>query len=256
MEPTLSGAEIPAPVITLPAALRHLVSALNALAAPDMPAIAVIGGMAVNIRLSTADTAHRATLDIDVVADQDTPTAVEILSRGHEVARANTVVVGGIEVDVIETHSVSADDLSDLDDESALFIVAHRWALETAQPLRIVSLGADGLAAVVPVATPAGLVAAKSHAAGYPRAARRSTKHGGDLYDIFRLIEVFDRRSGLRTQLAEAPGRLGQLIASVVQTEILTNPTRAMRQMTYASSTALSVDRIVDVIEPFVAALR
>jgi hypothetical protein len=54
MEPTLSGAEIPAPVITFPASLRRLGSALNALTAPDMPAIAATGGMAVNIRLSTA----------------------------------------------------------------------------------------------------------------------------------------------------------------------------------------------------------
>jgi hypothetical protein len=73
------------------------------------------------------------------------------------------------------------------------------------EPVRITTIDPDALIVEVPVATPAGLIAAKCHAAGYPRAARRATKHGGDLYDIFRLIEVFDTRGGLRTELAEAP---------------------------------------------------
>ena len=147
---------------------------------------------------------------------------------------------------------MASEDLSELDDASALFVAGHRWALETAEAVRILTVGADSPTLEVLVAMPAGLIAAKSHAAGYPRAARRSTKHGDDLYDIFRLIEVFDRRGELRAQFADAPGRLGNL----VQTEVLTNPARAMRHMTPVSSTTLSIDRIMDVLEPFVADLR
>lgn len=107
----------------------------------------------------------------------------------------------------------------------------------------------------MPVATPAGLVAAKSHAAGYPRQRRRATKHGGDLYDLFRLVEVFDAAGHIRAALAEAPGGVGLIVAEVVRTEILLNPGRAMREMSPAAPTALDVDRIVDVMEPFVADL-
>jgi len=219
-----------------------------------MPAIAVIGGMAVNIRLSTAADAHRATQDIDLVADEAIPTAVEVLSDRQGPARENTVVVRGIEIDIIETHAVTDDDLDGLDDEDRLFVVGHRWALETARAVRIATAG-DAPAVEVPVAAPAGLIAAKSHAAGYPRAARRSTKHGGDLYDVFRLVEVFDARGELRAQLSAAPGGLGHLVAHVFETEILANPPRAMRQMLPAASTPLDVQQIVDVVRPFVSGL-
>ena len=101
------------------------------------------------------------------------------------------------------------------------------------------------------VATAAGLVATKSHAAGYPKAARRANKHGGDLYDLFRLIEAFDRRGELRTDLAAAPGGLGKLVAQVVEAEILANPARAQRQMSPVASTVLDVGRIGDITEPF-----
>ena len=80
-----------------------------------MPATAVIGGTVVNMRLSTVDRGHRATLDIDVVAHQGTPTAVEILARSHDLARTSTVIVNGIEEDVIETRPAHSEDLDELD---------------------------------------------------------------------------------------------------------------------------------------------
>lgn len=181
---------------------------LESLTDSEMPAIGVIGGMAVNVRLSTRNEAHRATQDIDVVADEHIPTAVEVLARGHELAREHTVVVDGVEVDVIETQAMNERALDGLDDGAKLFLAAHRWALDTAAPMRITTVGSP-FTVEVAVATAAGLVAAKSHAAGYPRAARRATKHGGDLYDIFRLIEVFDARSELRASIAAAPAAQG-----------------------------------------------
>jgi hypothetical protein len=211
--------------------------------------------MAVNIRLSTAAEAHRVTQDIDLVADKASPTAVEVLSHGTKPAQEDTVVLSGIEIDVIETHPVTDQDLDGLNDEQRLFVVGHRWALETAGIVRVAT-ATDASAVEVPVAAPAGLVAAKSHAAGYPRAARRETKHGGDLYDIFRLIEVFDTRGDVRARFAAAPGGLAVLVADVIETEILSDPQRAMRRMSPVSSTPLDVPRIIDVMEPFVSALR
>src|SRR5439155_11333626 len=160
-ESTLSGAD--PPLVVLPSALAPLLGALAALTAPDLPDIAVIGGIAVNIRLSTVSTAHRATQDIDVVAHSELPPAIEILGRGRRRPSEQTVVADGIDVDVIETQPITDDVLDGFDDANRLFLAGHRWALDTAEPLRLV---ADGHDVTVPVATPAGLIAAKSHAAG------------------------------------------------------------------------------------------
>ena len=247
---------MPPPLVVLPARLAAMVRALHALDVPGMPAVAVIGGMAVNIRLSTVADAHRATQDIDLVAHDAVPGAFDILAHDHPARRDQSVVVDGVTIDVIVTHPVTDDDLDGLADDQRLFLAGHRWALDSAQPVRI-AVGTDAAVILVPVATPAGLVAAKSHAAGYPRAARRATKHAGDLYDLFRLVEVFDSAGQLRDELSAAPGQIGRLVADVVIAEILANPARAAHQMGVASLAGLPrADRVRDVLEPFVDELR
>jgi hypothetical protein len=104
----------------------------------------------------------------------------------------------------------------------------------------------------VPVATPAGLVAAKAHAAGFARQTRRASKHGGDLYDIYRLLEVFDAQGAVRADLHRALADTGRIVARVIEVEMLSNPARTLRQMTSSSSQPLDADRIVDVLQPFV----
>ena len=229
-----------------------MVVAIVELTAPGMPPVAIVGGTGVNIRLSTSGDAHRATPDIDVVVGAHDPEAIEVLADEHERVREHTVIVAGIEVDVIPTEQVTDHELADLEnDGDRLFTAGHRWAYETAEPVRVTTLGADAPTAVVGVGSAAGLVAAKSHAAGYPRPGRRANKHGGDLFDIYRLVEVFDGDGTLRAQLAAAPGGIGRIIAGVVRAEILTNPARAMRQMSSSTLVPLDVDRIVDALEPF-----
>jgi nucleotidyltransferase AbiEii toxin of type IV toxin-antitoxin system len=233
----LSGSDVP--LVVLPPTLAPLLGALEALAEPELPDLAIIGGIAVNIRLATSSIAHRATADIDVVAHAELPTALEVLSGD---ARLRDVAF-----DVIETQPITDDELDGFDDGNKLFLAGHRWALDTAEPVRLV---ADDREAVVPVATPAGLVAAKSHAAGFGRPQRRATKHGADLYDLFRLLEVFDAQGSVREALAAAPCGLGRLVAGVVQREVLDVPALAMREM--ASSGAVTVEALLDVFEPFV----
>ena len=220
-----------------------------------MPAVAVIGGMAVNIRLSTGADVHRATRDVDLVADGATPAAIEILAHGHHRRGQNTVVIDDVEVDIIETYPVTVDDVAGLDEDGALFVLGHRWALETAAPVHLEAVGSGRSQIAVPVASPAGLIAAKSHAAGYPRAERRAVKHGGDLYDIYRLIEAFDPQGQVRAALASAPAGLGPLVARVVQRELLDNPAAAMRAMATSAATPLRLEHLVDVVEPFIAGL-
>ncbi|MEX0665399.1 MAG: nucleotidyl transferase AbiEii/AbiGii toxin family protein [Acidimicrobiia bacterium] len=233
----------------------RLVRVLDRLAAPEMPPVALIGGLAVNLRLSTAADAHRVTQDVDVVVEDTAPHAIEILAEDAEAVGTDTVVTEGVTIQVIETHPISAAELGELTDGDRLFVLAHRWALETATTVTVSTTG-DAPQASIPVAVAAGLVATKSHAAGYPRQARRATKHGGDLYDVFRLVEVFDTRGELRDQIKSAPADLGGLVSDVVDAEILSDPGRAVRQMQSASSTVLDAQRVVDVMEPFVASLR
>jgi hypothetical protein len=237
----LSGAD--APFVALPPSLAPLLDALAALAEPDLPDVAVVGGIAVNIRLATSSTAHRATSDIDVVAHAELPTALEVLTRDARLS--------GVQLDVIETQPINDDELDGFDDGNKLFLAGHRWALDTATPVRL----AGGAAVVtVPVASAAGLIAAKSHALGHGRPQRRATKRGGDLYDVFRLLEVFDARGEVATALVAAPCELGRLVAAVVRREVLTSPARTVRDMADAGG-PVAVERLLDVFEPFVDAL-
>jgi hypothetical protein len=233
----LSGGD--APLVALPRPFTGLLNALDALTAPELPAVAVVGGIAVNIRLATSATAHRATSDIDVVAHAELPTALEVLTADVRMA--------GVRFDVIETQPITDDELDGFDDGSKLFLAGHRWALDTAEPVR---LAADD----VPVATAAGLVAAKSHALGFGRPERRATKRGGDLYDVFRLLEVFDARGDVGRDLAAAPCELGRIVGEVLRRDVLASPARTVRIMSEAGG-PIGVDRLLDVFEPFVDAL-
>jgi hypothetical protein len=180
------------PLVVLPAALIGLLEPLRALISDAMPSVAVIGGVGVTIRLATAEPGHRATADIDVVADDREPAAIEVLAQDHAQIREQTAIVAGIEVDP------------------------------------------------------------RAHAAGFARQTRRASKHGGDLYDIYRLLEVFDAQGAVRADLHRALADTGRIVARVIEVEMLSNPARTLRQMTSSSSQPLDADRIVDVLQPFV----
>jgi hypothetical protein len=248
----VSGAE--APFVALPDALAPMLDALRELVGPDVPPLALVGGLAVNLRLTAGADAHRATRDIDVVSGDDLPSVIDVLGAEHAMDRAQTVHVGEFDVDVIATLPVGTEELDGLDDANRLFFLGHRFAFDSAEPLQLGTRDRSDLV-IVPVATPAGLVAAKSHAVGHPRAIRRATKHAGDLYDVFRLLEVFDADGSIGDAIAGAPHGLGALVAAVLQQEILANPARAAHQMSIASVDLLDADRVADAVEPFVRAI-
>jgi hypothetical protein len=50
------------------------------LATPGLPDVALIGGLAVTMRVSAAGAGHRATIDIDLVTVDADPEAVEVLA--------------------------------------------------------------------------------------------------------------------------------------------------------------------------------
>jgi hypothetical protein len=231
-----------------------LVEAARAvLATSDLPPVVLIGGLAVAMRVGSTGQPHRATIDIDLVTTETDPAAVEILADAHDSAR-QPLVIEGVKVDLIATMEASATDLADLDDDDRLFVAGHRWAFETGVLTVVRVAGGEPLAAQV--ATPAGLVATKSHAIAAPSTLRRSTKMPADLLDLYRLVERYDRRGAVSQEIRTVPGEIAAVIASVVEREILANPAAATNKMRSASLSPVDPVEVVDVMETFVEDLR
>jgi hypothetical protein len=199
------------------------------LARTDLPDAALIGGLAVTIRVAAHNLPYRATGDIDLVTDDDTPTLVEILTRDQD--SAEPVVIDDIKVDVISTVAVTDRDLDGIEDGPRLFVASHRWAFDTAAEVTVATSAALDDAHTIRVATPAGLVATKAHAVGFARSQRRSTKHGSDLFDVYRILDAHGPDE-IAAALQTAPGRIASVIAAVIRATFLTRPGKAAALMT------------------------
>ena len=191
---------------------------------------AVIGGLAVTCRLAVA---HRATGDVDFVADEPgvvtehaavsnlVAAGVGTRDSGAQVVRLD---VGGTKVEIIETSALNAADVADVEPERArLFVLAHRWALESATLLRIGVAGSD-LTVEVPVAT----AATKLHAI---QDRNDDRKKASDAWDLFRLI---DRSAGNRefaVDIATAPEGLAVIMHDAVLRIFRADVTRTRRRM-------------------------
>jgi len=225
------------------------------LATPGLPPVALIGGLAVTARVSAAGALHRATNDIDLVTIylEPDPEAAELIAAAHG-AEARELVVNGVKVDLIPTSPVDDADLDGHEDRDRLFLAGHRWAFETAEAARLTVPGATPL--VVRLATPAGLVAAKSHALGFPSSTRRATKHGSDLLDLIRLVDLYGADDTLADRLRAGPADVARIVADVCDREILANPIRAARTIGAVSPMPIDPDRVADIIGAFVDGLR
>lgn len=215
----------------------------------DLPDAALIGGLAVTVRVASPATLYRATADIDIVTGDETPTLVQILTTLHDTGEP--IVIDGIRVDVIATAPVSDRDLEGIDDGPRLFVASHRWALETAEAVTLTTTAPTAEPFTVRVATPAALVAAKAHAVGFARSQRRSTKHGSDLLDVYRLVDLHNPGGELAAALRTAPGQLAPVIARVIRSAFLMGPTKAASLMTPPGSPLIDADDITDLMESF-----
>lgn len=181
---------------------------------PDDSAWVLVGGIAVFIRLGSVS---RPTADADTVARSQ----AELLDRlvADEVA---TIVSGGevavptgdssIEVDVMDL----ADDPLPGDAERRAFALARRYALDTAEPERIVV--PDGAAVVaeatIPVATTGALVALKTVSMVRRPHGNSPQKVGSDIHDLVRLVAGSGARSVAADLAVDA--ELGQWVADQV----------------------------------------
>lgn len=170
------------------------------------------------------------------MAETTDPTAIDIIvDRVGEQDPTDThrVTVDGVKVDVIDTVPVAGADLEELDDTNQLFLVSHRWALDSAELTTIEVI--DGPSATVRLAVPAGLVAAKTHALATRRDIR-ADKRASDAYDVYRLLEAYDRDQALTRALAEAPLGLGRLVGRHLGQLLVDDAERAVRWMALGSA--------------------
>lgn len=208
-------------------AVSRLVSATARLTNIGLRRFAVIGGLAVTCRLATA---HRATQDIDTVAETTEPPAIDVIVRtigARDPDDPHRVEVDGIKVDVIDTVALSEDDIDGIEGTNRLFVLAHRWALEGAEPTTITVKNSDQTA-TVPLATAAGLLGAKTHALATRRDSR-AEKRGSDTFDIYRLLDAFDREGAMAEALAAAPHDLGHLVGEHLRELLIKDAERAVR---------------------------
>lgn len=195
---------------------------------------AVIGGLAVTCRLAAA---HRATGDVDFVADEPevvtqhaavsnlVAAGVGTRDSGTEVVRLD---VGGTKVEIIETSALNPADVAEVEPERArLFVLAHRWALESATLLRIGVTGSD-LEVEVPVATASALVATKLHAI---QDRNDDRKKASDAWDLFRLIDLNAGSHDFAGDIGTAPEGLAALMHAGVLRIFRAEVTRTRRWM-------------------------
>ncbi len=219
--------------------LSKLAHTAERLTDPAMPPCALVGGMAVMARINSS---HRATTDIDSVTSGTTLVFDTLVSLGA-VKRGESAVLDGVTIDVIEVDSYEEADLPD-DPLERAFVVSHAWALTSAAPVEITVVRGRSrkiISVVLPVATPAALVAMKLQSVPQRRGGREH-KRAGDCYDIYRLIVEHGTRSsvhgpgGIARALASAPANLGEFCLGQLRELFVDEPERTRRWLRQGSA--------------------
>lgn len=216
--------DVPTVVLT-GQAMVPLVRAAAALEAEDIPPFAVIGGVAVTVRLGRA---VRATADLDAVTDQRcTPTALEVLrARGdatYDAADPHTITIAGAEVQFQDVEPVDDADVAHLDDKDLLYVAGHAHALAAATRMRLLANDAQ-IEATVPVATTGALLATKLHAYLDRRRVAGPDKRPGDLWDIYNLLHL---GGDAAADLAAADPSLARVVATILRDHLVVGAARA-----------------------------
>jgi hypothetical protein len=203
---------------------RLVRTAATLFARPGFGPAALVGGLAVTMRLATV---HRATNDVDAVSDGDAP--LQYVGE-DDVHGAKRIDIDGVKVDVMPTSPLpmTAKELPD-GDLDRLFVLGHRWALESAEPVvvRVVTT-TEAEPHTLAVATAPALVACKFHAIADRRDARRE-KRESDALDLVRLIGDLVRAPAVAEQFAAAPFDLAVLVSLQTRRWLIEDATRTAR---------------------------
>jgi hypothetical protein len=222
--------------------------------------LAIIGGLAVTCRLGHV---HRTTGDVDAVVDEVVDLAAGsgarlLLDAGiadpDPGDRQHRVFIDGTKLEIIDTQDLPADG-SDLATLDRLFVLGHRWALDSAEPLRVV-VAASEVDTVLPVATPAALVVTKLHAFCDRQ---QEEKRASDAYDIYRLLETRDREGAVAEATNNGPGGLVDVVREVMVERFDERAVRVVRYLkTYGDPgwPPIDADDVRRVVGSFAARLR
>lgn len=216
--------------------VARLVHAAGVFGQASAPPWALVGGLAVMVQLAEA---HRATADVDAVADDDAgnlvPALAVLAASQHGTATgAGVILEDGTKIDVITTGSWTTDDLPE-DDLDRMFILGHWWAVQTAEAaeLRVVDGSKTAATARIAVAAPAALVACKLQSCRRRR--RDPAKAVSDIYDIYRLLVEHDREGGVAAALASGPEDLGRWCARALTETFVTDGARSARRLSVSA---------------------
>lgn len=136
-----------------------------------------------------------------------------------DAAGSNRIEIDGVTIDVMPTTPLPADDAELPEaDLHRLFVLGHRWALETAEPLAVRVVGAhpgEATSDTLTVATATALVACEFHAITDRHGARRD-KQESDAVDLFRLLGDLVRSPEPAVAFAAAPFDLAALVAAQI----------------------------------------
>jgi Nucleotidyl transferase AbiEii toxin, Type IV TA system len=223
--------------------------------------LAIIGGLAVTCRLGHV---HRATGDVDAVVDEVVGLAANSgaqllveagIAEPDPGDRAHRVFIDGTKLEIIDTQAIPVD-VSDIAAPlPRLFVLGHRWALESAESLRIVVAASD-VDATLPVAVPAALVATKLHAFCDRQ---QDEKRASDAYDIYRLLETRDREGAIAEATNDGPLGLAEVVREVMADRFVDGAVRVVRYLkTYGDPgwPTIDADDIRRVVGSFTSRLR
>lgn len=244
----MPGDDIPTVHLVGPATVG-LVAALSRLEDFDF---ALVGGLAVMARIGTA---HRATNDVDGVFDNiDNDTSAILVRAGiaENDPAIQRVRIDGTKIDIIDTAELPTDPTELPDDpKGRLFVCAHRWALESASPARLI---ADDHDVTVKVALPDALIAMKSHALRWASPQRRSTKRVSDLHDLYRLATL----PAIGTALERAPWGLAAQVTRALNDDVgtATQAAALLRSSPAPDIASTDPEEFIDTVLSLVARLR
>lgn len=222
--------------------------------------LAIIGGLAVTCRLGHV---HRATADVDAVVDEVVGLAADsgaqlLVNEGIAEAdpddRQHRVFIHGTQLEIIDTQELQPD-ISDLAALDRLFVLGHRWALDSAEPLQVIVAASD-VDAVLPFATPAALVATKLHAFCDRQ---RDEKRASDAYDIYRLLETRDRFGEIAEVTNHGPRALGEVVRDLMVERFVDGALRVVRYLKAYGDPSwpeITTDDVQRVVGAFASRLR
>lgn len=247
-------------VVLLGHPAADLVRAVGAIARAPVGPYAIVGGVAVTVRLGTA---HRATTDVDtVVYDGTRPAAIEVLGAlsgaVRDVATEHRVFLDGTKVEILEVGDLGIGELEGIPEKDALFVASHVWALESATFADVVAKEQPDDRVTARFATPGALIAMKLHAIEDRSVSSGIDKRAGDGWDIFRLLLDLDADGAVRSELSSAPDSLRELLVLAVDRVLVSGAARTVGWMRSGDEVmgAVTPDQLRAVGAPALDALR